>query len=443
MQIALDLVRKNILIVVCVCIAILAMVAVGFWPLPGKFDELRTKLDGRKREYEALDALVKKERHLPITDPTETTGKVLEQYPTPLAIKRAGEVAEALTKEGKAVLELAAKYNEHKLLVPVSLPHPTPTLTVQFQDAYQGQMDYVNPEPKVRNETLPYKVLKAAIPPNEQDIQTEAARREEEIRREKNFPGAQAAMEAEIAQMRATLPDELRKDIASKSQMYMNPDAVDVYPGIMVGAAGGAQPTAAQIYFAQVGLWVQQDVFSALAKANEGSTGVVTSAVKHLLKIEVLEEFGKVTTGGTPTAVPTFAGFAGGSGGLPILTNTNITQYTGMGATPGAEGVAVSPRGPTGRTSGPLYDVIPFRLVINVDATQIPKVLTELSRNKFITVTKCEIACREATSEMLLGYYYGQVPVVQLSLECEMLLLKNWLTQYMPPSLAAAPPPPA
>ena len=437
MKVALDLVRKNVLIVVCICIAILAMVAVFVWPLPVKFDELNKRLEARKREYDALESLVKKERHLPITDPTETTGKVLDQYPTKLAIDRAQEVATALTKEGKAVLDKAMNYNEHKLLVPGSLPHATPTLTVQFQDAYQALMDYPNPEPKIRNETLPYKVLKAGIPPTEQDIQNEGGRREEEIRREKNFPGAQAAMDAEIAQMRASLPEELRKEVATKSQMYRNPDAVDVYPGIMVGAGGGVQPTAAQIYFAQVGLWVQTDVFMALAKANEGSTGVVTSPVKHLLKIEVLEDFGKSTTGGTPAAFPVF-GNIGGSGGLPILSNVT-SQFTGMGVQPGAEGVVVSPHGPTGRTSGAVYDVIPFRLVINVDATQIPKVLTELARKQFLTVTKCEITSREATSEMLQGYYYGPVPVVQLSLECEMLLLKNWLTPYQPPSLTAAP----
>jgi hypothetical protein len=261
-------------------------------------------------------------------------------------------------------------------------------------------------------------------------------------------------LQFQIQNMRAALPQEMREDVAKKSRMYMNPDAVDVYPGIMIGgnAAANALPTAAQIYFAQVGLWVQQDVFSALAEANKDSKSVEQSPVKHLLKIEVLEEFGHPTAGGGGAA----AGFGqmNATGGLPIISPGNTTgggggggAFTGGGGygpggppMPAGEGAAaVPPKGPTNRTPGQTFDVVPFRLVINVDATQIPKILTELSRNRFITVTKCDIVAREATSEMLMGYYYGQVPVVQLSLECEMLLLKTWLTPLMPAALNAAP----
>jgi hypothetical protein len=446
MNVALDILRKNLLSFICLIVAILSLVAVYVWPLPGKFTELQTKVNERKREHDSLAALLTKDRHLPIVQANETVGPSLGQFPTESAIKRAEEVTAKLADEGKKVLDLASKYNEHKPLVPGVLPNPTSTLTVQFQEKYADEMDYPNPDPKIRNNTLPFRALKAGIPPTEQDIQNEGSRREALMQQE-GSPLGQEGLQFQIQQMRATLPQEMRDEIARNSRMYMNPDAVDVYPGVMMNSQGGVGGvlTAAQIYYAQVGLWVQQDVFAALAEANKDSKSVVESPVKHLLKIEVLEEFGHPAVAGG--AVTGFANL-NSTGGLPIITPGNTSGgggggsswMMGGGGAPTPEGGApVPPKGPTARTPNQHYDVIPFRLVINVDATQIPKVLTELSRNRFITVTKCDIVAREATSEMLMGYYYGQVPVVQLSLECEMLLLKTWLTPLMPAVLTAAP----
>lgn len=438
MNVALDILRKNLLSFVCLIVAILAVVAVYVWPLPAKFADLQAQVNKRKDEYNAMDGLLKKERHLPIVKANETVGPVLQQFPTESAIKRAQEVSDKLAEEGKNVLGLASKYNERKPLVAGLLPNPTPTLTVQFQEKYADEMDYPNPEK--RDNTLPYRVLKVGIPPTEQDVQAEGTRREQQMTTDSQGLG-QEQLQFQIQQMKLTLAQDMRDEIAKKSRMYMNPDAIDVYPGIMVGGNAGAAslPTPAQVYFAQVGLWVQQDVFSALAEANKDAKSVIESPVKHLLKIEVLEEFGHQAAAGG--AVGGF-GNVNATGGLPILTPGNTTggnPWTGMipGA-PGTEGAA-PPKGPTGRSPNAVYDVVPFRLIINVDAMQIPKVLTELSRNRFITVTKCDILAREATSEMLLGYYYGPVPVVQLTLDCEMLLLKQWLSPLMPPVLTAAP----
>jgi hypothetical protein len=93
--------------------------------------------------------------------------------------------------------------------------------------------------------------------------------------------------------------------------------------------------------------------------------------------------------------------------------------------------------------SNATYEVIPFRMTIVVDAAKVPAVLTELARNKFITVLKCDLSSVDMATQMLGGFFYGTRPVVQLNLECEELFLKSWLTKYMPPSIAspAAPPP--
>src|SRR5205807_10670672 len=47
---------------------------------------------------------------------------------------------------------------------------------------------------------------------------------------------------------------------------------------------------------------------------------------------------------------------------------------------------------PTGRICNPLYDVVKFKLVLDVDASRSPEVIQELERGKFITVMQMNTA---------------------------------------------------
>jgi len=82
-------------------------------------------------------------------------------------------------------------------------------------------------------------------------------------------------------------------------------------------------------------------------------------------------------------------------------------------------------------------------LSLIVDAAKIPTVLRELSRGRFITVTNMTVTSKDPAAAMLSGYYYGQVQIVQLDLECEELLLHAWLTKYMPDVVKGGATPPA
>ncbi|CAN5634336.1 hypothetical protein BH09PLA1_BH09PLA1_36800 [soil metagenome] len=417
MNAVMEIVKKNMLSLICAVVAILAMVAVFIWPLPGKFEEVQTKANARKAEFESLDSLAKKERKLPLTDfGTNPEAKALDGFPTEKVIAKGTQLVSDITTQSKAAQDLAAQLNEHTPLVPDALPNAPTGKAYTYQQEYQRMMDFQNPDPNIRNKTIAVKILKAGVTPGEAELLAEKERRKQEIKDNEWIPNQNDAfIEAKIAQMESTIGETLRKEIASKSLMYMNPDALDIYPGVL---GIGEPPKAEPIYHSQLGLWVQQDVCTALAAVNAASNaaavaedpkaaGIISSAVKHLIKIDVNEDSGR--TGSNP--------------GQP------------------AEGAPTGATNLTGHASNAMYEVIPFRLTIYVDAAKVPAVLTELARNKFITVLKCDLSGVDMGTQVLAGFFYGPRPVVQLTLDCEELFLKSWLTKYMPPSIAAPPTP--
>ncbi len=259
-------------------------------------------------------------------------------------------------------------------------------------------MDFQNPDPSIRNGTLPIKVLHAAMEPTADEINNERKRREAEMKDALLVPGQNdAEVTAKIAAMAQSLPEEMKHELASRSQMYMERDALDVVPKII----GSEQPPSPDLIWAsQLSLWLQQDICTALAEANKNSTSVEDSAVKHLLKIDINR--------------------------APDPNTANRPAEGGEGAP------APVARGVTGRSSTNIYEVIPYRLTINVDARKVPEVLAELARNRFTTITRCDLQSVDVGAQALAGFYYGSNPVVQLHLQCETIYLKSWMSKLQP-----------
>jgi len=416
MNVALEIIKKNMLSLICLVVAIIAVVAV-FWLQSSKFSALQAHLDQRKAEYDTLKGLADKlpQRKLPVIDPDTTEAKPLNQFPTERAIAVAQEVTGKMAEESKAVVDEAVKRNEHQPLVRDALPNPNFGTFFSFQSAYQaaiGMESMTNTDPAVRNATMPISILKAGLPPTEAEIQAQLEKKKQELQGS-ILPGSnngQQLVDQQTAMLQTTVPDEMRRKVASESKLYMNPDAMDVYPNI-IGMQNPPQ-NGAPVYFAQVGLWVQKDVCEAIRDANKDAASVLEAPVKHLIKIDVTEENG----------------------------HTNVGQQPGQ-ATPDAS--QPQPHTPTDRKNNDKYDVIPFRLSLIVDAAKIPTVLRELSRGRFITVTNMTVTSKDPAAAMLSGYYYGQVQIVQLDLECEELLLHAWLTKYMPDVVKGGATPPA
>jgi hypothetical protein len=399
METLMDIVKKNLLSIICGVIALVAIIA-AFWPLGSYIAELRQSVAQREATYSLLNSLRTRSRNWPVINLDASQQVALEQFPSQAVIAKGGEMVTNVKKESETILEAARKLNERKLLVPGSLPSPTETERFQFRQAYETAVENL-----VRDKLNP------GTPPTPEEIAAEIQSvwdREfkKQIRIVNNVAINQAQVEENFNERKLLIPNEMRAKVAQTKSIYVNPDALGVAPGI----SGQSAPEPERIWFAQVLLWVQEDIVNAIAELNDDSA-IVSAPVKHLVKLDMPLQY--------------------------VTGMSNVNQNTEeMSAAvndinaPLPKNTAVSP---TGRVSNALYDVLHFRLTIRVDATRIPDVLQALSRNRYITVLNLKASAVDTAEQAALGFFYGQnVPVVELTIDGEVLQLRQWTVPLMP-----------
>jgi hypothetical protein len=231
------------------------------------------------------------------------------------------------------------------------------------------------------------------------------------------------------------LPDEMKAEMATKNKMYIDPLAV-----MRVSAslpADGNAPSRESIWWSQVAFWITKDVAMAIKDVNASSQTVTDSPIKNLLALTIPEDFfppgvaalasqpvGVATGGRGGDAAPDVAaGTPPATGGLPDAT---LALPDGSAQTP------------TKRISNNLFDVVQFKMTLDIEADKIPLFLKTLATNRFITVTRMEMNPVDSQLKQILGYVYGPRAVVTLDLDCEALFLRQWTLKWMPLSIRKA-----
>lgn len=143
--------------------------------------------------------------------------------------------------------------------------------------------------------------------------------------------------------------------------------------------------------------------------------------------------------------------FAGGPGGFP----GGFPGAPGMPGMPGFGGPsrnsaaapatpAITPGDPTaplvyeyersvtGRVSNPLFDVAYFRAVVHVDFTRLDQFLQQIGDDRLVYIRNLQITSLDPASLQLDGFIYGDVPVVEVTLDMEMLFMRSWTTPSIP-----------
>jgi hypothetical protein len=299
--------------------------------------------------------------------------------------------------------------------VPGALPNGMTFQAIQFRDSYKKIVDYLSDENRANS--FPVKIMNAGFPPSDQDIQVKIAQKEADIKKQTTYNGAGQAMNQQMIddQLKNELPkvaDDLKLQMAKKCKVYIDATTFEPYAAITNGAPG-VPPDPSTIFSAQVQLWIQEDVCKSIASANSAAQDVLESPVKHVIELKVSDV---MAGSNNPQAAAAAAQPADLAGTLP--TNFAVSA--------------------TGRVSNSVYDVIPFTMKLDVDAQQVPRVLQELSRNKFVTVDNCSVQSVDVGMEQATGYVYGNKPVVQLDLQCEELLLRKWTQPLMPQRIKMA-----
>jgi hypothetical protein len=395
----MDLIKKNLISIICGVIAILAIGA-QFYPLGNWISENQTKLEQHKRVHDQMSALVNKDRQLPVVNPDNPTQEKLTAFPGPKVIEQGKAITEAVKTESLAMRDAAVEMNKHALLVEGSLPAPTTFLQYNFRDRYKAGFAPATTQPgSPPNLALE---MKAGIPPAQDEVSKKQAELAQTITKEKLLTvGTQAINQAQVQQevqeRVSKLPDQIRTERAQQSMVYVNPDAFQMDQQIQ----GSGAPDPVNIFLAQISLWVQQDVVSAINQVNKAAKSVIDAPVKRLIKVVVQPWF--ITVPDVPTS------------GDPD------------GVVP--KSIAVSA---TGRASSALFDVMHFTIQADVEAARLPAFLRELGRRRLITPLQMDVKAVDSAQMMGQGFVYGKEPVVNVTIQCEELFLRQWLTAYMP-----------
>jgi hypothetical protein len=422
----MEIVKKNLVSFICLAIA-LAAVAVAFFVLPTRQSALQTKLDERKRVHDTLNGLLAKQRQLPSVDPDHPDQQVaLTQFPNESIIKRGDEIMKAMQAASGSIVEAANKMNKHDLLVPGSLPAPSVGSAIQFRNVYLNNLPppNLNNQPGAPNVALNAKFardLKAGMPPNQAEVDLRKQQRADQLKKQMVMFNAggnavnQQDVDARIQQDLALLPRQMAIDVADKSKVYIDPTTFEVYGPI--AAAAGA-PQASDIYWAQLTYWIQSDVVDAINYANRNAKNVKDAPVKHLISYRS----GIITqqNSGMAQGMPAFIAIAGQAGGDPDAE------------------VKPNPlASPTGRLSNGLYDVFHFTLVADVEAAHVGDFLRALGYNKFVTPLSCDIKAVDNAVELGHGYMYGETPMLNVVVPCEILYLRRWNEPFIPQQIKA------
>jgi len=408
----MEIVKKNLVSILCGVIALLA-VASFFYPIPAMQASAKRNLDNQAETYKQLTALQTKTRHWPnVTQDPNASAPELKELPGPKLIETGQAQVKQVQDQSLTLKDRAIKMNVHQLLVPDSLPNPSNSF--QFQEAYVRRFDQFQ------------KMLNSVTPPTADEIGRERERREKKIKDEaphdaegKFFDEAQ--VNQQIADMSAKLEGQMRQDAAHQHKLYMALEALPKHPALAGETGAIKAPEPEDVWLAQMGLWIQEDAIKSVAALNAKSNDVEHSPVKQIVQIMA----------GPPDKTmyvlsTTAAAGADSSGGTasPIPTSSD--------ADPLPKDYSISP---TGRVCNGVFDVVRFKVVLNVQAADITRVIAELERDKFLTAYQASVQAVNSVAKQQEGYYFGSHPVVTLALDCEELFMRDWTKKLMPQSI--------
>ncbi len=197
---------------------------------------------------------------------------------------------------------------------------------------------------------------------------------------------------------------------------YAGEGNLDQRPGV----TAVDRPTVDEMWYAQMALWIQQDVIQALAVLNRREADALQARGEHPwvgnLPMKHLLRF---TVGGylppKEGAAPTEMGRMGFGSGSSAATTEAFTQRGGTDS----------------------VDVIHFSLDLVVDARKLPAVIDEICKAGFYTPLLVNFV-EEPPNQELVGYLYGPAPTMNVQLDFEGCFLRTKYREWMPDDVVKA-----
>ncbi len=425
----MDIVKKNLVSILCGVVAIICVVLI-FFPFGGMYASLTAEVTKSHGIGNSLDSVKRAPRSWPTLSPREEDKVPLKNFPTASAVEIAKRQTDGWTHDTQEFLVAAVKLQDAQLhlLVPGSLPgNPgQQTIAYEFMDRYKrafgllktgvgpaagGPVDpaLIFSQPAAIFNTI----IKAKLPPTEAEIKLRQDEAEAQIRarftktNDKGEITNAETVNTEVQKARESTGVQTRLTRAREATVYLDP--VQVFkpdPKMNVNTA----PSPNDMFEAQIGLWIQQEICEAIKQTNAGAkSGVIDAPVKRVLDLKFTSPYYAVT--GPPTPPPE----------APQNEANKLTLDYG--------------KNPLGHVSGEFYDVIPFQINLICDADRLPEALTGLTANRYMMCRRVEVVSVDSALAFAQGYLYGSRPVVQVNIEAQYLLLRKFIAPKMPPDI--------
>ena len=435
----MEIVKKNLLSIICGVVALTAAAAL-YYPVYGMYEDTQKELDKRKNTFTQNDNLRKSRRSWPaVPDMGGVRVQPLTAFPVQSLYEKGNEIKNQVHAQADAMQTKTTDDNRHSLLVPGVLPKPNhdvdgftfqtkyvqevqQTLPMQLSGITSMPPAATAPAAPVPGGVAPARPTPPWMPPTDAEVYAEGDRLWREKFEKTLIPVGgkfvnEPQVQADWQKTCSTLQSELRQSRAQQCKLYLEPqpsggqDAQVFYLAVnrAMLAKTGQAPEAKQIWYAQMMLWIQQDVVAAINRVTANSKNVMESPIKRIFKLDIPDDVGLyVTSGVTGTA---------GNANADATSDASSKAYF---------------RSLTGRVCNSSYDVVQFGIVMDVDASKVAFVLAELQRGRLITIQQCDLSSVDAIGLEDDGYIYGNVPVVRLTLRGEELFLRSWTIDLMP-----------
>ena len=411
----LTVAKKNGLAIASAVVA-LAALAVPFVLADGWVSETNTNLDARVSAAKAVSDMGKKSRTLPQMEPDATDKKLLEMFPSKSVIEGGEAAKKHLAGQAEAMLNEALKINVRRPLLEDVFKATQAQYrgaASRFRDAYKEFMP--------AGLTL---MVKGGVPLTAEEIALDVAAVKDRIQRERGVrSGGQLLNQEELQQLLLKadieVPQQRRNSVALGNQVYLSLDTWTLDPNM---SSGASFPLPDVVWFAQLGIWIQQEVARIVLSANEGSRNVFESPVKHLVKVNFTQYSQQAPAGPyiLPAAVVDASGGAASAGAPMTGLDPAATITLSKGAFL------------TGRQATGMFDAVHFQMVVRVRESDASTFLASIPRGRLVNILNVEMSSIDSASESAAGYIYGNESVIQLVVECEMLFLRRWTEGLMP-----------
>lgn len=417
-------VKKHLVIVICAVIAVIllptSIVMSSGWTA-------KVRQEAQKKASDELNTVAnnKVTYTLPAVLPG-VEGVSLSTEPNVKLTEHFKAQKERWTSEATAIGTRAEQFNKRTPLIEGLFPRPK-----SIEDGQSKGLEFADIVVGGRGRPGVYQRLfdeiRAGGPPTA-DIVGQLVKDAREREVEKIKAGRQdrqltAEENIEITKRLVDLRQSEYRKRSSQLSVYGGPEALmprDDFPA----QVPAQPPSPAQAFRWQWDYWIVQDLLMAIDRANgPGRLGVDGSVVKRIEMISVGDNLSRTmkgagSEGNAPGERPDRAAPSGDANATKALVAANFnTSVTGR----------------WNGTGNQIYSVRNPQLVLVVSSARLPELFDALAHQNFMTVNNISsITAVDPWKDLEEGYYYGEEPVVRVSIMVETVWLRSWMAPLMP-----------